>query len=892
MAPALTKILKDVHGAHLSSPPVRVDVDLRTLQSPDLESHMRLTDDGDLQKMWLNLSLFPSLDSGVPLSPLDVPANPVVSPLPQTSALLGLLSFNKARRHSQQVACVFPGVPDMFFIPVPEHKSQEASELHRRRAAAAECGPGGGDVFLHQDLLSQSCSPPPLIQGGAAAGICPPPLVRGKVDSVLDQVSRQAELQIRGQRLQRRLQVLLGEHALLHCSQQLEGLQRHWGQLGDVSLDSLDSVGSVRLAPLAGSRDGGSWVERSDASSSVSEIREFSRCSRALLRDLQEVLDSEATASSSSEEEQEEVQVHRRTKTSQGCERRWLEERAELGSRWSWLQLRLSELEGKIQQLVELHTHIRSTKGGVVLADSQPLTDRQIQQSLLREMAGLSCTASDADSEPYSPTRLLHNIERQSAQLSQIVNSLMTPLSFSPLSKPHNSWKGKRAFTSGQKGDDVFGPGSSKRRRPGTRRLFKADVSCVCARTRPLVTYHKPTLFTINTHNPSRPEGKSSSTVSSSLSSSSCSCGSSYDPVVLCSDQDCSFRRTRSSSTPHPASSLSFDTRLSHHIKRLLAREQWSQRPLVVNVQPASQQHYNTHSSTPLHNSQKYKRHARHDKSRVLGLSPIRVVGSAQTQHRRTSQRKRKRRRVHRLIEEEEDVLSQLCDPDTSDEVLEESCTQASHKQSSQGFVRKRQGESVFNINNIVIPVSLTKVEKLQYKDILTPSWRVVDVSEMTRRTEEEEDEEGQVEDLTNQVFSQRHEDLERRERLRWPSWGKRKDCRQQKRSCVSRLSASGGGVNSSGEESSVESQLDEEQQSSEDLWLPQTPWEPRAFPLSEDEEEALLCDDPEGVPSGWSECSSASSTAKNYNSHLLPAPSSGAAAPPGGQSHSSTHSS
>lgn len=52
-------------------------------------------------------------------------------------------------------------------------------------------------------------------------------------------------------------------------------------------------------------------------------------------------------------------------------------------------------------------------KGGVVLADSQPLTDRQIQQRLLREMAGLSCTASDADTEPCSPTRLLHNIERQ-----------------------------------------------------------------------------------------------------------------------------------------------------------------------------------------------------------------------------------------------------------------------------------------------------------------------------------------------------------------------------------------------------------------------------------------------------------------------------------------------
>lgn len=52
-------------------------------------------------------------------------------------------------------------------------------------------------------------------------------------------------------------------------------------------------------------------------------------------------------------------------------------------------------------------------QGRVVLAESQPLTDTQIQRTLLREMAGLSCTTLDADSEPCSPTRLLHNIERQ-----------------------------------------------------------------------------------------------------------------------------------------------------------------------------------------------------------------------------------------------------------------------------------------------------------------------------------------------------------------------------------------------------------------------------------------------------------------------------------------------
>ncbi|XP_042350774.1 KAT8 regulatory NSL complex subunit 1-like protein isoform X2 [Plectropomus leopardus] len=941
MAPALTRILKDGHGIHLSSPPVRMDSEGRAMCSTELESQMRSTDDDDLQKMWLNLSPFPSLDSSLPLGPLDVPDNPVLYPCLQASAsqcetvlvpspasLLSLVSFNKGLRDSHQVACVFPGVPDMFLVSAPEYNSQEACLLHGR-SAAPECGPDGGDVhhpplivtsvpllYSQGEINSQDTSfiahPSTLTQGKVAGMGCPPlssvKPCSSMVNSdqltcravlegaVKEQLSRQAGLQSRAKSLQRRLQALLGDHALLHCSQQLEGLTRCC-QHGGVSLDNSDSIHSGILPPQVGSEPNCSLPESSTASSFFSELTEFSRSSQVVLRGLQEALDSEATASSSSDEEQEEV--HGKTKTSpvSSCERRWLEERAELGSRWSWLQLRLAELEGRIQQLVEVHKHIRSTKGGVVLAESQPLTDRQIQQTLLREMAGLSCTASDADTEPCSPTRLLHNIERQSAQLSEIVNSLMPPLSLSPLSKQPHSWEGKRAFTSGQKGDNVFVPGSSKRSRLGTRKLLKADVSCVCARTRPLVTYHKPKLFAFNACSPSSPQdsGKSMSTLSSSLASSTCSCCSSCDPVVLCSDPDCSSSTVLStSSIPHPMLSLSFDTPVSHHLQRVQAREEWSQRPLVINVQPSSPAHHNRRSSTPLHNSHKLKQHARRQKSRVMGLSPIRMAGSTQSQHRRANQRKRKRRHIHRLIQDEEDVMDELFDPDTSDEVLEESYTQVSSKQASQGFVRKRRGESVYNINNIVIPMSLAKVEKLQYKDILTPSWRVVDTSSLmySEAEKEEDNEKGQEEDLTDKVFAQRHLAFEQREKLRWPSWGKRKCCRHPKRS-GSRLSGSGGGMCTSGEESSVElscAQLDTDEQQSSEEWLPQTPWEPRVFPLGEDEEYALLSDNVEKVPLGWTGCSSASSTSKNSNSHRSPAQSSGATVTSGGQSQSTTH--
>uniref|UniRef100_A0A8C4Q2F0 Uncharacterized protein n=1 Tax=Eptatretus burgeri TaxID=7764 RepID=A0A8C4Q2F0_EPTBU len=47
---------------------------------------------------------------------------------------------------------------------------------------------------------------------------------------------------------------------------------------------------------------------------------------------------------------------------------------------------------------------------------------------------------------------------------------------------------------------------------------------------------------------------------------------------------------------------------------------------------------------------------------------------------------------------------------------------------SIQSSLRKRRGESSFDINNIVIPLSMAttaRVEKIQYKEILTPRWRI-----------------------------------------------------------------------------------------------------------------------------------------------------------------------
>ncbi|KAK2839652.1 hypothetical protein Q5P01_013392 [Channa striata] len=906
MAPALTKVPKDGHGVHLSSLPVcvRMDFDRRPVHSTELDPRMRLTH-GDLQNMWNNLSYFASLDSCLPTSLLDVSADDGLSPclqesasncktvlLPSPASLFSLLSINNGLRDSHQVVPILPGVPDMFLSLVPEHNSQEACSL-QGCGDASECGPDGGDVMCHSSFIHASVSssyslgevysqgytplsapPPTMIQekGADMARISPAPMQRCSArmnfdhlassavleEALKEQLSRQAGLHSRALKLQKRLQALLGEHTLLHCSQQLEGLKRH-RLPEDVSLDSLDSTHPAALPPQPGSNPRFSRLELSTASSPLTELREFSCTSQSVLRSLQEALDSEATASSSSEDESQEDKSHVKTRASPVCfERQWLEERAELGSRWSWLQLRLVDLEGRILQLVELHKHIRSSKGGgVVLAGSQPLTDRQIQQNLLREMGGLPCT--DADTEACSPACLLHNIERQSAQLNHIVNSLMPPLSFSPLSKRSQTWKEKRISKSGQKADSIFEHGSSKRRRVGNKRFFKADLSRVCARTRPLVTYHKPRLFTFNSHKPRPPQvsGQSTFTFSSPLSPSSCSCRSSCDPVVLYSEADCSSSWALSSrnpsSRPHPMS-LSFDTALSRHLQRSQATEDWFLKPLVINAPSPVSAHYSRYTSTSLHNSHKYKKTARHHKRKVMGLSPLRGLDSVKSKHRRAKPRKKKRKHIERLKDEEDNLL-QLWDlQESSDEALEGSYRQVPQNKAAQHFVRKRQGENVYNINNIFIPTSVATVEKLQYKDIVTPSWRTVDTHSLTENEAERGKDrwQGQVEDLSDEVFAQRHLTLEQGEKLHWSFWGKRKCCRRPKRS-GSRLSGSGGAMCTSGEESSVEwssAQLDTDEQASSEEWLLPAPWEPRLFPLGEDEEEALLSENLENIPS------------------------------------------
>ncbi|XP_028846386.1 KAT8 regulatory NSL complex subunit 1-like [Denticeps clupeoides] len=103
--------------------------------------------------------------------------------------------------------------------------------------------------------------------------------------------------------------------------------------------------------------------------------------------------------------------------------------------------------------------------------------------------------------------------------------------------------------------------------------------------------------------------------------------------------------------------------------------------------------------------------------------------------------------------------------------------------------LRRRRSESSFDIDNLVMPLGLSglavRVQRLQYKEIPTPSWRALDRRDAEDRTEssvepgDPEDRDAshpeEVEDLSDGAFLSRHAVSEGRERGRWGSWAYRR---------------------------------------------------------------------------------------------------------------------
>ncbi|XP_051769655.1 KAT8 regulatory NSL complex subunit 1 [Ctenopharyngodon idella] len=578
-------------------------------------------------------------------------------------------------------------------------------------------------------------------------------------DRVQQSQHRQTDIESRLLRLRKRLQVVQAKQVERHFKQQLSGF-----------LDrTLTPTSSRRAEPGAwrGSRDTHTHnLNRLLKGGRVaSELERLHLSGSTHLRATEAQFDSDATESSSggeSDVEEEELarvdvdQCH--IKLWRRAEGRFARERATIISHWTWLQAQISDLEYRIRQQVDIYRQLRASKGPVELGDFAPSCQRTMMETenVLNSLTSQNFTESQ----------------------SHLTNTSENNVSFSRVAEMSDTC-----------------PSS-------------LDSSSTSARTRPLVTCRRRRLIHPNTfHNLN---GKVQRATFSppqvcEVNGSCVMCGIArplskpdlpYDRPLLekIAHQDRSI---------HPVLSLQSDVALSLQLQKVL-RSHWQTRPFdrikplkkislkhKLSITPSSSSSFLSKHKFRLSNSHAAAvRLARH-KSRLEKLhrqqvDSISCVPKPDTltpcRADRVLDRSHSRKRVREHSLDRADspkVMMDAGSPCPSLSSLHSSNTSPLTRQLSLPIesstplgnsvpIRRRRGESPFDINNIVIPMSVaatTRVEKLQYKEILTPRWREVDTLAQPLA---EEDDNIPVEDLSDAMFSKLHQPCEEQERSRW----------------------------------------------------------------------------------------------------------------------------
>lgn len=666
-------------------------------------------------------------------------------------------------------------------------------------------------------------------------------------------VSKQKILLSQARRTQKHLQMLLAKHVVKHYGQQMKFSMKHqlptmkiFHEPTTVLSNSLLEHTEIKPEVNILASENKFWDDTNNGFSqcTAAEIQRFALSATGLLSHVEEGLDSDAT-DSSSDDEVDEYTIRKNVAVNSSTEWKWLVDRAQVGSRWTWLQAQISELEYKIQQLTDIHRQIRASKGIVILEECQLPKDilkKQIQFSNQAVSLNTSVNSQvpqrseeplpehDFEMSPSSPTLLLRNIEKQSAQLTEIINSLIAPLNLSPTSSPlsskscsHKCLANGISRSASENLDELSSSSSwllnqkhSKKRRKDRTRLKSPSLAIMstAARTRPLQSFHKRKLYRLSPTFYWTPETLPSK------------------EAFLSSTQ-----------TPYTGSPFSWDNWEQSSRSHLL-REQVSK--LDSSFHPV----LSLPSEIPLH----LHFETLFKKTDMKGeLAENQFVGDCLISPPPAGERTRF-----------EEFAFQRSEPGSHcnfTAVSNANVTSRTQNPSSQNTSRRRlRSESSYDIDNIVIPMSLVapaKLEKLQYKEILTPRWRKVVLQPLDEHNLNKEE----IEDLSDDVFSLRHRKYEEREQARWSLWEQSKWHRRNNRAYSknvegqdlvlkehsSELGSAQQGTAESPFELAAESHSLCAQDSlslndgQEDKSLR---WERRAFPLKDEDTAALLCQD------------------------------------------------
>ncbi|XP_020854864.1 KAT8 regulatory NSL complex subunit 1-like isoform X3 [Phascolarctos cinereus] len=652
--------------------------------------------------------------------------------------------------------------------------SAMAPALTEAPAASAAAGPRAHDLLWRPEAggRRQDLGPEqqPSLEGEAAA-------LRG----------RQAALWGRARRLCRRLQVVRARQVERHVRQQLAGLWRH-------------------LAPGAEPPSPPAPAPPPSSSARAAELRRLVGSATALLRAVQRDCDSDATdtgsgssccssgsssigsssssCSSGGEEEEEETVPQSQAGPGQPprspppppapagyptAEWQWALERAAIICRWTWLQAQVSDLEYRIRQQTDIYKQLRANKGPVVLGEAQQPEDLIKQQCRMIDSLKVENSKENwrIDSAPCSHSLEPHNVDKQSPQLMQSLGSPMYPTpSFYPINgasglpKDHTATHHINGVINCSRSNSLDSNSHteetlSKRKRldsPATS-LSPYDSSCIAARIRPLCRYRKRKLLRTNSVSYLSRKPQKPLTMKCSCewphACILCECKTSIKPIDV-ETMTLKERIAVLDSGFHPILSLPHGSPLHLHFEALLKEDRLTYEalkmsPLIKGSRVLTATYpVLTPSLSPTNSPHKEGRHIKGS-----AASPNMFASSPQTLKPSPSE--------HSLSP----YIVDSCTAPSSSQPSTSSALQTS---------KKKRSENSYDIDNIVIPMSMAtaaRVEKLQYKEILTPSWRLVESKE--KETLNQMDSE--LEDTSDDAYRNRHTRYEELERARWDSW-------------------------------------------------------------------------------------------------------------------------
>ncbi|XP_045345254.1 KAT8 regulatory NSL complex subunit 1 isoform X3 [Leopardus geoffroyi] len=577
---------------------------------------------------------------------------------------------------------------------------------------------------------------------------------------------RQADIESRARRLQKRLQVVQAKQVERHIQHQLGGfLEKTWSKLPN--LESLRPRSQLMLTRKAEAalRKAASETTTSEGlsnflkSDSISEeLERFTASGIANLRCSERAFDSDVTDSSSGGEsdieeeeltradpEQRHVPLRRRS------EWRWAADRAAIVSRWNWLQAHVSDLEYRIRQQTDIYKQIRANKGLIVLGEAPPPEHTPTDLFLPLSSEVKTDHGNDKLIESVSQPLENHGAPGHSESLSTKSCGALRPVNgvintLQPILADHIPGDISDAEEQLQKKQRLNLVSSS------------TDGTCVAARTRPVLSCKKRRLVRPNSIVPlSRKVHRNSTMRSGCDVNPSCAlCGSGSTvtvPPEIHYEAPLLERLSQLDSCVHPVLAFPDDVPTSLHFQSML-KSQWQNKPFD-KIKPPKK--FSLKHRAPMPGS--LPDPTRKDRHKLVNSFLTTAMLKHHTDMSSSNYLAATQNPPHSPLVRQLSTSSDTSAPTSSSPQVTASTSQP---------VRRRRGESSFDINNIVIPMSVaatTRVEKLQYKEILTPSWREVDLRSLKGSPDEENEE---VEDLSDAAFAALHAKCEEMERARW----------------------------------------------------------------------------------------------------------------------------